>query len=259
MPERFPQAASALDPRPYPPPCVPWIMKQVWHDLLFAHWPFDPAAVRPLVPAPLPLDTFAGCAWIGVVPFRIAGLRPHALPPLPLVSSFPELNVRTYVTLDGKPGVFFFSLDAASRLAVEAARLLYRLPYAKARMSVARCGEEVAYRSVRTDSRFPAAELRARYRPVGPVALARPGSLDQWLTGRYCLYTIDETGATRRCEIDHPPWPLQPAAAEFEENTMVCPLGLTLTAVEPLLHFSRRLPVHVWWLGHAGSESVRSP
>jgi uncharacterized protein YqjF (DUF2071 family) len=250
---------TALDPRPYPPPRLPWIMKQVWHDLLFAHWPFDPAAVRPLVPPQFPLDTFDGRAWIGVVPFRVAGLRPRALPPLPPASSFPELNVRTYVTRDGKPGVYFFSLDAGSRLAVEAARLVYHLPYARARMSVAQRGPDVVYASVRTDPRFRPAALRARYRPVGPVALARPGTLDHWLTARYCLYTLDGSGAPRRCEIDHPPWPLQPATAEFEENAMVRPLGLALPTVPPLLHFSRRLPVHVWWLGHAGPEDVRSP
>jgi uncharacterized protein YqjF (DUF2071 family) len=231
-------------------------MKQVWHDLLFAHWPFDPAVVRPLVPAHFPLDTFDGRAWIGVVPFRISGLRPRGVPPMPFWSSFPELNVRTYVSLEGRPGVYFFSLDAGRRLAVEAARLLYRLPYAKARMSVARDGESVDYASVRADRRFRPAELRARYRPVGPVSLARPGSLEHWLTARYCLYTLDGTGRSRRCEIDHPPWPLQPATAEIEENTMLRPLGLTLPDVPPLLHFSSRLAVHVWWLvpaGRAGS------
>ncbi len=122
---------SATQPRPYPPPRRPWVMKQAWHDLLFAHWPFEASAVRPLLPASLPLDTFEGRAWIGVVPFRVGGLRVRALPALPFVSAFPELNVRTYVTLDGQPGVFFFSLDAGSRLAVEAARLAYHLPYAR--------------------------------------------------------------------------------------------------------------------------------
>jgi uncharacterized protein YqjF (DUF2071 family) len=190
--ERFTATASPLGPRPYPPPHLPWAMKQVWRDLLFAHWPIDPAVVRPLVPAPFPLDTFDGRAWIGVVPFRITGLRPRAAPPMPFVSSFPELNVRTYVTLDGKPGVYFFSLDAGSRLAVEAARLFYRLPYAKARITVARRGEAVDYTSVRTDRRFRPAELRARYRPMGPVVFARPGSLDHWLTARYCL--VDPAG-----------------------------------------------------------------
>jgi hypothetical protein len=224
-------------------------MKQVWHDLLFAHWPFDPDVVRSLVPEPLPLDTFEGRAWVGVVPFHITGVRPRFLPPLPVVSAFPELNVRTYVTRDGRPGVFFFSLDAGSRLAVEAARRFYYLPYVRARMAATRRGDAVSYESVRTDRRLPPAELRVRYRPVGPVRLAAPGSLDHWLTARYCLYTLDGTGAPRRCEIDHPPWPLQPAAAEFDAITMLRPLGLSVPEVAPLLHFSRRLPVHVWWLG----------
>jgi uncharacterized protein YqjF (DUF2071 family) len=232
-------------------------MKQVWHDLLFAHWAFDPALVRPLVRGPLPLDTFDGRAWIGVVPFRVSGLRPRGLPPIAGLSSFPELNVRTYVTRDGEPGVYFFSLDAGSRFAVEAARRLYHLPYVRARMTVERDGGTVRYRSLRVDSRLPAAELRMRYRPAAPVRLAEPGSLDHWLTARYCLYTLDGKGVPYRCEIDHAPWPLQPAAAEFEVNTMLQPLGLAPAAVPPLLHFAQRLDVHVWRLERIAATGTR--
>src|SRR5262245_10075958 len=120
--------------RPWPLPGRPWVMAMRWHDLLFAHWPVDPAVLRPLIPASLQIDTYDGQAWIGVVPFRMTGVRPRFVPPLPGLSAFAEINVRTYVTIEQKPGVWFFSLDAANRLAVWAARLSYHLPYCFARI-----------------------------------------------------------------------------------------------------------------------------
>lgn len=234
--------------RPWPLPRGPWIMAQRWHDLLFAHWPVPVAALRPIVPAPLQIDTWDGQAWIGVVPFRMTGVRPRGVPPLPWLSAFPELNVRTYVT-DGdgptaKPGVFFFSLDAANWLAAAAARWLYQLPYYHARMALRCAGDVVEYRSYRVD--IPPADLRARYRPTGPIQPFAPGSLDRWLTERYCLYTLEARGRIYRAEIHHAPWPLQPAEAEFEVNTMVAPLGVALPPAPPLLHFARRQDVIVW-------------
>jgi uncharacterized protein YqjF (DUF2071 family) len=221
-------------------------MAQRWHDLLFAHWPVPPQALRPLVPASLPLDSFDGNAWIGVVPFRMSGVRPRLVPPLPGLSTFPELNVRTYVTRDGKPGVYFFSLDTTSRLTIVGARAVFHLPYYRAEMSVRGEGEDVVYASRRVHAGPPAAELRGRYGPRGSVRIAEPGSLEDWLTGRYCLYSIDPRGGAHRCEIDHAPWPLQAAEATLDVNTMTAGLGLALPDVAPLLHFSRRLEVVVW-------------
>src|SRR5919204_5477516 len=122
--------------RPYPMPAGSWIMAQRWSHLLFAHWPVDIDALRAIVPPSLPLDTFDGAAWLSIVPFYLSHLRPRWLPALPWVSAFPELNVRTYVTLGGKPGIYFFSLDAGSPLAVAGARAIYRLPYFRASMTV---------------------------------------------------------------------------------------------------------------------------
>src|SRR5215216_3312597 len=142
-------ALSRTDHRPWPLPREPWLMAQTWHDLVFAHWPLAPERLRELVPASLPLDTFDGQAWVGVVPFWMSGVRPRAVPGLPWISKFPELNVRTYVTLEDKPGVFFFSLDAARLPAVWAARIFFRLPYFHARMRLRRAGEWVQYASDR--------------------------------------------------------------------------------------------------------------
>ena len=231
--------------RPWPLPEGPWAMAMQWHDLLFAHWPVPVEALRQRVPPALDLDTYEGQAWVGVVPFGMSGVRPRRAPPLPWVSAFPELNVRTYVTAGGKPGVFFFSLDAGNPLIVEVARTWYRLPYFRASMSLRREAERVHYRSVRTDRRASGAGFAGRYGPAGDVYRASPGSLASWLTERYCLYAVDAAGRIYRGEIHHAPWPLQTAEAELETNTMTQPIGIQL-AGSPLLHFARRLEVVAW-------------
>jgi uncharacterized protein YqjF (DUF2071 family) len=232
--------------RPWPVPAGPWIMAQVWHDLLFAHWPIAPATMRARVPPALELDTLDGAAWLGVVPFRVSGLRLRGMPALPGLSAFPELNVRTYVRHGERPGVWFLSLDAGNPLAVAGARAWFRLPYFRARMSCARVGQDVVYASRRTHRGTPAAELAGRYRPRGEVRRARPGTLDHWLTERYCLYALSRRGEVLAAEIDHPPWPLQPAEATLDRNTMADAHGVALPASAPLLHFARRQDVVVW-------------
>jgi uncharacterized protein YqjF (DUF2071 family) len=234
--------------RPWPVSGRPWVMAQTWRDLLFAHWPAATEALRLLVPDALELDIFDGRAWVGVVPFRMTGIRPRGLPPLPWSSAFAELNVRTYVTVGGKPGVFFFSLDAANPVAVATARRWFHLPYMNATMSCRNEGEAIDYASRRTHRGAPAAEFRARYEPTGPATLAERGSLAHWLTERYCLYTLDRRGQVMRGEIHHAPWPLQPATAEIATNTMASAAGITLPAAPPVLHFARRLDVAIWLL-----------
>lgn len=220
-------------------------MHQSWHDLLFAHWPIDPEQMRQAMPPQLPLDLYDGQAWIAVVPFRMSDVRPRFVPPLPWLSAFPELNVRTYVTLNDKPGVYFFSLDAANPLAVQIARATFNLPYFNAQMSLQET-DWVAYASRRTPAHAPGAEFKGRYRPVSAPYESQKGTLENWLTERYCLYSLDRSGRVYRGEIQHLPWPLQKAEAEIQLNTMTLPPGLPLPAQPPLLHFVRRLDVVVW-------------
>lgn len=227
-------------------------MFQSWRDLLFAHWPVSAPSLRRLIPAGLTLQEFEGQAWVGITPFVLAGLRPRAMPAIPGLSRFPEINVRTYVTAGAKPGVFFFSLDAGSTLAVIAARALYSLPYFRARFTVRADRGRIVYSSRRIGRRAPPAEFVAAYHPTAEADFARPGTLTHWLTERYCLYAVDGRGGLHRAEIDHPPWPLQPAEAAIQRNTMTAALGLELPDVAPLVHFAARVDVHVWL-----PESVR--
>ncbi|HEU4345245.1 MAG TPA: DUF2071 domain-containing protein [Candidatus Binatia bacterium] len=228
--------------RPWPLPKASWLLFMRWHDLLFLHWPVRPELIRPLIPVALELETFDGSCWMGVVPFRMSGVRPRYLP-IPM--AFPELNVRTYVRTPGRSGVWFFSLDATSWLAVRAARWL-GLSYYDARMTVRLEGEAVHYESVRIHKRSPLAEFTASYRPTGPVYHAIPGSLDHWLTERYCLYGALKPNEVVYGEIHHPPWPLQLAEVELRRNTMTQPLGIELPNTKPICHFARYQEVVAW-------------
>jgi uncharacterized protein YqjF (DUF2071 family) len=215
--------------------------------LLFAHWRVSEEALREHVPAELTLDSFDGSHWLAITPFRVTGLRLRGTFPVPSLSSFLELNVRTYVTYGGKAGIWFFSLDAASRLAVEAARRTYALPYHHATMRADRLGDAVDYSSAR---RGDGHTFEGRYRPSGPPAPPQAGTLEHFLTERYCLYTT-RSDEVFRAEIHHPPWPLQPAEAEIRENTMPPPT-LRLLDTRPLLHYSERQDVVIWGLERAG-------
>ena len=239
--------ASSLEEtthRPWPLPPGQWLMGQTWESLLFAHWRVPLEAVRPLVASGSEVDTFDGSAWLGITPFRVDALRLRGLPPAPVVSRFLELNVRTYVTVEDKPGIWFFSLDAASRLAVEAARRAYRLPYHQARMRAERRGGWIDYDSTRVGSPARPYVLSGRYRGTGTPGAASPGSLEYFLAERYCLYTEHED-RLHRAEIHHPPWPIQPAEGELALNTMP-PDGIRLPDDPPLLHFAARQDVVIW-------------
>ena len=227
--------------RPWPLPQTAWVLFMRWHDLLFLHWPVRPESIRPLIPKQLELDRFDGWCWIGVVPFRMTGVRPRYLP---MPFAFPELNVRTYVKTPGRSGVWFFSLDAASKLAVRAARW-FGLPYYDARMAVRLDGDAVHYQSVRGHKNAAPAEFDASYRPTATAVEALPGTFDHWLTERYCLYAAKERDRVVYGEIHHPPWQLQSAELELRVNTMTQPIGITLPD-KPISHFARYQEVIAW-------------
>jgi uncharacterized protein YqjF (DUF2071 family) len=231
--------------RPWPMPDGPWLMTQSWHDLLFAHWRVDPAVLRRLVPDAFALDLFEGSGWLGIVPFRMTNVAPRGVPSLPVLSRLPELNVRTYVRVGDKPGVYFFSLDAGRALATIAARRLLNLPYHTASMHV--CMADAGLVSYRSDRQgAPPAAFSATYRATGSPFLPASGTLEHFLTERYCLYHLTRAGAPYRLEIHHPPWRLQPAEAEITRNTMAVAAGVTLPVSAPLLHFSARQDMVAW-------------
>lgn len=233
------RSVGELAHRAWPLPSGRWIMGQTWESLVFCHWRVAVEDLRPLIPAGLVIEEFDGSAWFGIVPFRLTGLRARGMAPLPGTSAFNELNVRTYVrAADGKPGVWFFSLEATSRLAVRAARRLYRLPYFDARMTLDDDGDriEVECARVGTEKRF-AGEFRA----AGDQAVSAVDSLEFFLVERYCLYT-EGGGKLWRAEIHHTPWVVGPGEAEVSRNS----IGPIPLAGEPLCHVARPQDVVVW-------------
>jgi len=230
--------------RPWPMPNAPWVMTQTWHDLLFAHWPADLRELRARVPRQFELDVFNGEAWVGIVPFHMTNVAPRGFPSLPWISAFPELNVRTYIRVQDRPGIYFFSLDAGSMLAVATARTLLNLPYYSASMRVRPYAGGIEYES-RRKSGERVASLMASYAPTGSPFRAAAGTLEYFVTERYCLYHLNHRGTPYRLEIHHPPWPLQPAEGRFTANTMAEAAGISLSG-PPLLHFSKRQDVVAW-------------
>ena len=231
----------------------PWVLGMTWLDLAFLHWRVPAAALERFIPAGLTLQTFDGSAWLGVVPFRMARTRARGIPPVPGTSDFLELNVRTYVTHGKRPGVWFFSLDCQNPLAVRGARTAFYLPYMDARMSETRAAaSEISAatesRSLRTHAGEPPARFQARYSGDGQAFQTQPGSLEHWLTERYCLYSADRQGRVYRGEIRHAPWTLRTAKVDLLENTMAAPLGLTLSATPDLAHVAAPLEVTAWLL-----------
>src|SRR4051794_5818003 len=173
-------ALDHTEHRPWPlPEDSPWIMGQTWERLLFAHWRVPIDHLREVVQPDIPIDTFDGSAWIGITPFTVTGLHARGTPPPPGASSFHEINVRTYATIDDKPGIYFLSLDAANKAAVHAARSVYRVPYFHADIGA---DDAIHHRAERTQADGPPAAFEAVYGPSGDAFTAEPGGFEYWAT-----------------------------------------------------------------------------
>ncbi len=230
------------------------LMHQNWHHLLFLHWEVPPMELQSLLPPRLTLDTFEGKAYIGLVPFTMTGVRPILFPPLPGVSSFHEINVRTYVHVEGQnPGVWFFSLDASSRLAVEAARMTYHLPYFSADIEFASTQEAIptiAFETKRTGVRgTKPANAHLRYRPIeGPATASAPGTIEHFLLERYILYSQDDAKNLYRARVHHQPYPAQKAEVLHCEETLIWAAGVKRAEQPALRHYAREVNVNVYGL-----------
>lgn len=256
---RFVTAGSLLysvEHRPWMPPNSQWFLSQSWNDLLFIHYAFDPLILRQLVPDALTLDLYDGAAWITVSPLCTSHMRPSGIPPLPGLSFFPQVNLRTYVTLGGKPGLFYLSVDAANLSAVWFARMFFRMQYWHSAIQIsgatihARRSEEssIHFRSSRLHgptSSKGSPKFDVVYSPEGEPHWARAGSLDEFLTERYCAYSWNR-GKVYRIEVHHQPWPLQRARVEIRTNSLADRFGLMLPAEPDLCHFSRSLKMLAW-------------
>ncbi|HLH02701.1 MAG TPA: DUF2071 domain-containing protein [Bryobacteraceae bacterium] len=235
--------------RPWPLPSGEWILAMRWTDLLFAHWPVPASDIARLLPPGLTVDTFDGSGWLGIIPFRMEQVQLRGAPVLPGQHHFLEMNVRTYVREQhsGDPGVYFFSLDTNNFPSMLGARAWYRLPYYWARMNIAVIRGNIAYNSRRLLSGRPA-NLFVRYRGAGfahALPFSKPGSIEHFLTERYALFTFSG-GRIIRGDIQHRPWILEPAEAEFAQASVAAAEGFCLPATAPLLHFSESQDILAW-------------
>lgn len=221
-------------------------MRMKWHDLLFMHWPVPADVLQDLLPSGIEIDTIDSNAWISVVPFRMSGVAPRWMPDVPWLSSFPELNVRTYVRHNGIPGVWFFSLDATNPLAVRIARRWFHLNYVDAKIRLECRDSWIRYSSLRTSATHAPAKLSVDYRPIGESYWAEPGSLDYWLTARYRLFTADSSGGIFCGEIDHAPWVLRKAQTCIYQNTMLDEFMHDFNQQPAFAQFACRTEVVAW-------------
>ena len=221
-------------------------MRMKWHDLLFMHWPVPADILSEHLPPGIEVDTIDSNAWVSVVPFRMSGVAPRWLPDVPWMSSFPELNVRTYVTCNGLPGVWFFSLDATNPIAVRIARSWFHLNYVDAKIRLNYRDNWIRYRSFRTSATHAPAKLSVDYRPIGETFVAEPGSLEYWLTARYRLFSADKEGRIFCGEIDHRPWVLRKAQALIHHNTMMDQFPHEFGEQPALIQFAERTDVVAW-------------
>ncbi|MBM7609610.1 uncharacterized protein YqjF (DUF2071 family) [Lysinibacillus composti] len=225
-----------------PLPKLPWIMKQTWRHTLFAHYPVKREILRKLVPASLPLDSYQDTCWVSVVPYITTSMHLRLLPPIPGTSTFAGFNVRTYVTLNGKPGVYFFSLTAANWLAANSAKAFFQLPYHHMEMKLKEGDEYVTFESRKREG----LQLVCDYKPISEPYYPKEGSLDAWLVERYCFYNISKIGIPIRCDILHQPWELQKAEAVFHKNTSLSKYEITPENKEPILHYAKERVVSIW-------------
>lgn len=241
-------------PRPVPHP----FLYQEWNELASVHWPFDPAIVRPLVPQELALDLYDGKAWVGILPFRATNLHPPLAPPLPWLSTYPEVNVRTYVRgPEGEQGVWFFSLDLARFLAAVGALALTRLPHKWTNMHIRRQGNQVHYKAAR---QWPRSECPATLRlgiEVGPeIPYPNVPELLLFVSARYRLYT-NFYGQLRYGQVEHPRWLLRQARVLYLEQSLLQAAGLPAPDTEPIVCFSEGVSTRLEWLTKTGRPPLK--
>jgi len=252
----------SVEHRPWLPPRSQWLLSQNWNDQLFAHFAMDPPTVRRLVPEALALDLYDGVAWLTISTLCTSHLRPSGIPPVPGVSFFPLVILRTYVTMQGKPGLFYLSVDAGNLSAVWLARIFFRMQYWHSAICIsgatirARNPKECGIHFSSSRLHGPAAtegpaKLDVIYSPEGDCEKARRGSLDEFLSERYCVYSWNR-GKYYRTEVHHQPWVLQHASVEVRANSIATPFGLALSPKPSLCHFSRSLKMLAW-----APESIR--
>ncbi len=230
--------------RPWPPPRRPWMLQQTWTNVLSMHWPVAPSALKRFVPSALELQEHDDTGWLSVIALQIEAMRFRALPSLPGLSTFPQLNLRTYVQCEGKPGVWFLRVDADNPLAAWGARELLHLPYVFSSIMAEESDGAHCFTATRKEDDTA---FRARYRPRSESYESPPGSLAHVLMERYCQYSLGSKGQLLRTELHHQTWPLHDVDVDVEQNTLFASHALDAPAASPSVAlYTRRLEAVIW-------------
>lgn len=223
---------------------VPWIMKQTWLDTLFIHYPVKKEKLSKLVPPVLPIDTYDNYGWVSIVPYLTTSVRVRGMPPIPGMNQFAGFNVRTYVNLNGKPGIYFFRLAASNWLNVKMAKVFFKLPYICLDMNFDKKGNDIYFESESITKNDE--EIKWIYRPKTEKRLAVKGSLEEWLVERYCLYTVNKNGEPFRSDIIHRSWLLQDVDVEFQHNSILTALNIVPESKEAIFQYAKKVKVKIW-------------
>ena len=221
---------------------LPWIMKQTWKDVLFAHYPVSRKVLEKMVPSELKVDTFYQTGWVSIVPYLTSSMHLRGVPPVPGMSTYPGFNIRTYVTMNGKPGVYFFRLTAANHLAAFSAKAFFQLPYLQMDMKLKQEKDLIVFESEKKSG----LDLQCNYQSLSEASPTNRGSLEEWLLERYCLYNVSKKGVPLRADILHEPWLIEKAEAEFQQNTLLSSIGIVPQNEKPILHYAKKRIVRFW-------------
>ena len=232
------------DHLPFPMPKRPHSLIQEWRNLTFLHWEVNPNLLTPYIPKGLEIDLFEGKAYVGTIPFLMKNVRPRMTFPLPGISTFPEFNIRTYVTKEGKGGVLFLTLEAQSRVTCAYAPKAYGLPYNYAKGRIKVQGQTYSWHTKRKDGTHG---FSGNCSPTGPESVAQPGSLEEFLFERYSLYT-EHRGSLCIAHTQHDPWVFHKGEATILENDLTKSFNLGISDIlkPDLIHISKGVKVFTW-------------
>ncbi|MBS4202106.1 DUF2071 domain-containing protein [Bacillus sp. FJAT-49732] len=232
--------------RPYPIPSKKWIMRQKWSNVFFMHWPIQPELLQPYIPSSIEVDTYDGFAWLGVIIFNIDGIYLRGFPPVSFRPAFPEINLRTYVKCDNKPGIYFLSLDVDDWTSYTLAKRWLNVPYHPAKISIQKNVDTFHYESLRMGSSNTPIVCKGSFTPQSNIFHPNSDTIDHWLSERYCFFSNDQRSNMYCLDIHHHPWPLQKADAVIKKNDLFKPFSFHLEDEKPILHFSQGVEALIW-------------
>lgn len=218
--------------------------QQEWHDVLFMHWPVPYEILRPYIPQPFSLETYDEQAWITIILFQAKNSRFRAMPNIMSYPPFLQMNTRTYIQFDGKPGIYFLSVDVNHLLVQVASKRLLQLPYELANMDIKRDRDHISFKSNRINSGYLLSHITANYRPLSQQVHHPQGTLSHWLTERYCFWLIKGTKIIKG-PLSHEPWELDKVTVTLGKKDIIPFITMNDIQEKPIAHYAKFIHAHL--------------